>query len=153
MSRGHIIYGALVLALMVSACRGDRDDLATHEHDLEERLLAPCCWQQTLADHESPVATALRAEIHERLARREPAASIEGDLVRRYGTKIRALSEGGDPRWLIGVIAVGASLLALVAIGSFVRRRRVPHVVAPSSPGLFDDEYEERLDDELLAVD
>jgi cytochrome c-type biogenesis protein CcmH/NrfF len=154
MSRRHIIHGALVLALvLVGACRGDRADLATHQHDLEDRLLSPCCWRQTLADHESPAATALRAEIRERLARREPAASIEGDLVRRYGNKIRALSDGGDPRWLIGVIAVGASVLALVAIGAFVRRRRVPHVAAPSSEGLFDDEYAERLDDELLALD
>jgi cytochrome c-type biogenesis protein CcmH/NrfF len=154
MSRRHNIYCALVLAsMLVSACRAAGDDLATHQHDLEERLLSPCCWKQTLADHQSPVATALRAEIHQRLAR-ETAASIEGDLVHRYGDKIRALPEGGDPRWIIGVTLVGASVLGLLAIGAFVRRRRVPDVAAPSSGALLlEGEYAERLDEELLAVD
>jgi cytochrome c-type biogenesis protein CcmH len=139
--------------MLVGACSGGRDELATHQHELEQRLLAPCCWRQPLGDHESPVATALRAEIRDRLARRETTASIEGDLVRRYGAKIRALPEGGDPRWIIGATAAGASVLALVAIGWFVRRSRVPLGAPLSSEALFEGEYAERLDDELLALD
>lgn len=150
----HIIYGALALALvLVSACGGGRDELATQQHDLEQRLLAPCCWRQSLADHESPAATALRTEIRDRLARREAPPSIEGDLVRRYGDQIRALPPGEDPRWIVGATAAGASVIALVAIGWFVRRRRVPHDASPSTETFFDGEYAERLDDELLAVD
>jgi cytochrome c-type biogenesis protein CcmH len=143
---------ALVLVL-VGACSGGRDELAAHQHELEQRLLAPCCWRQTLGDHESPVAAALRAEIRDRLARRETAASIEDDLVRRHGEKIRALPEGGDPRWIIGATAAGASVLGLVAIGWFVRRRRVPRGAPPSSETPFEGAYAERLDDELLAID
>jgi cytochrome c-type biogenesis protein CcmH/NrfF len=154
MFRRHVTHIALALALvLVSACSGGRDDLATQQHELENRLLSPCCWRQPLADHESPVATALRAEIHERLARRETAASIEDDLVRRYGDKIRALPKGGDPRWMIGATAAGGSVLALLAIGWFVRRRRVPFSASLSSETVFEGEYAEQLDDELLAVD
>ena len=49
-------------------------------------------------------------------SRREAPASIEDDFVRRYGDKIRALPEGGDPRWIVGTAAAGAAMLALVAI-------------------------------------
>ncbi|MBS1123612.1 MAG: uncharacterized protein H6Q90_5840 [Deltaproteobacteria bacterium] len=144
---------ALALVLFIGACSGGGDELATQTHELEQRLLAPCCWRQTLGDHESPIATALRAEIRDRLAHREAAASIEDDLVRRYGAKIRAVPEGSDPRWMIGAIAGGAGLLGLVALGWFVRRRRVPRIDPVSSATVFEGEYAERLDDELLAVD
>ncbi|MBL0217411.1 MAG: cytochrome c-type biogenesis protein CcmH [Myxococcales bacterium] len=154
MFRRHATQMALALVLViVSACSGGRDDLATQQHDLEERLLSPCCWRQPLADHESPVATALRAEIRERLARRETAASIEDDLVHRYGEKIRAVPAGGDPRWIIGATAAGASVLALLAIGWFVRRRRIPCSRPLASEPPLDEAYAERLDDELLAID
>ena len=154
MSTRHIIHCALALLLvLLGACTPGKDELARHQHELEERLLSPCCWRQTLADHESPVATALRTEIHERLARREPPASIEGELVRRYGDKIRALPEGGDPRWIVGATAVGAFIIALGGIGWLVQRRRPPAEAALPSEALFEGEYAERLDDELLAVD
>jgi cytochrome c-type biogenesis protein CcmH/NrfF len=154
MSSRYIIHCALALVLaLLGACTAGKDELARHQHELEERLLSPCCWRQTLADHESPVATALRTEIHDRLARREPPASIEGELVRRYGDKIRALPEGGDPRWIIGAIAVGGSIIALGVIGLLVQRRRTPVEAALPGEALFEGEYAERLDDELLAVD
>jgi cytochrome c-type biogenesis protein CcmH/NrfF len=154
MSRRHFICAAVVIALaFASGCSGN-DEPATHQHDLEERLLSPCCWRQTLADHESPLATALRAEIHDRLARREPTTSIEADLVRRYGDKIRALPEGRDPRWIIGTAAGGGAVLGLLALVWFVRRRRAPREEAPVwSEAVFEGEYAERLDDELLAHD
>jgi len=150
----HLTQLAFVVALgLVGACSERRDELAMNQHELEERLLSPCCWRQSLADHESPAATALRAEIHERLVRRETAASIEDDLVRRYGPRIRAVPEDGDPRWIIGATAIGGSVLALLVIGRLVRRRHTPDVAPPSSAVELEDEYAERLDDELLAVD
>jgi len=153
-ARGSRRRASIVLALaLITACSEDRDQLASHQHELEQRLLAPCCWRQSLADHESPVATALRTEIRERLARRETPAAIEDDLVQRYGDKIRALPEGSDPRWIVGTIASGAVLLALVGLGWFVRRRRAPRRAPLTNEALFEGEYAERLDDELLAVD
>ena len=142
---------ALAFALLAGAC-GRRDDPASQERELERRLLAPCCWRQTLADHASPSAEALRREIRTRIAAGEPTASIEAELVRRYGPEIRALPEGGDPTWIIAAIAVGASALALVALGWFVRRRRVSVAAAPIG-NLAWTEYDDRLDDELRDVD
>ena len=126
-------------------------------HELESRLVAPCCWVQTLDIHESELATALRAEIAQRLQRGEAASAIEDDLAARYGERIRAVPRGQDPRRLIPAVigaAMGATLLGvLVALRRWMRRERA--AVAPLTPvdvpGA--DEYEQRLDDELARLD
>ena len=135
-------------------CRAD-EGRASLQRDLERRLLAPCCWRQTLEDHTSPTASTLRAEIGQRLAAGEDVASIEAELVERHGERIRALPEGGDPKWLITAVSGAAAVLGLVGLFGFVRRHRV----APGSPAPLAGEPQPdaylvaRLDDELLDID
>ncbi|MGN6108576.1 MAG: cytochrome c-type biogenesis protein [Kofleriaceae bacterium] len=137
------------------------------ERVLERRLIAPCCWRQTLEDHESPVATSLRAEIRARLAAGEPAAAIELDLVGRYGERVRALPEGRDPKWVIATGTAVASFAGMGVLIGLVRRRRgrTELAAAPAAPGAsaraidgaiddeIDEPYADRLDDELARID
>ncbi|MFN9942632.1 MAG: cytochrome c-type biogenesis protein CcmH, partial [bacterium] len=76
---------------------------------VQRRLLAPCCWNQTLDIHESELATALRAEISDRIRRGEHGDAVERDMVARYGERVRATPRGRDP--LVGIAAA-------VAVGS-----------------------------------
>lgn len=123
---------------------------------LENRLIAPCCWNQTLDIHESEVATALRAEIERRLLSGEAAAAIEDDIVARYGERIRAMPKGREP--LHQLAAVLAAMTALAAGGLFfvVRgwRARVP-AAQPQPPSCERedalDDYDARLDAELRS--
>lgn len=148
----------LVIAVVLAACT-TRDAPADAERALAQRLLAPCCWRETLADHVSPTADEMRAELAARLGAGEAPAAIEESLVRRYGERIRALPAGGDPRWIIGT-AVGTVLVgSLIGIGVFARRRRrraaggTPLRAPSPPPPPEEDTDRERLDDELLAVD
>jgi len=142
---------APVIVLVVVAVVGcvERSDPA---HELEQRLLAPCCWRQTLAEHDSPVATALRREVREQLAAGVSPRQVEDAFVARYGPRIQALGRGDDPRWLIGVV-VGAAMVA-GAVGLVVIGRRRPQRPPPqAAPDLSDDDYATRLDDELAYLD
>lgn len=149
----------LALALVgigaVAGCDRGVDPVTAHAHELERRLLAPCCWRQILEDHDSPVATALRREIRDRIAAGEAAADVERDLVARYGENIRALPEDRDPKWMIAAFGVGAALVGLGVLGAAVRRWR--RASAARSPlGTFAPEpeaYADRLDDELATID
>lgn len=137
------------IVLWLAGCRATSDPVG----DLEDRLLAPCCFRQTLHDHESPIATRLRAEITDRIAAGEHAGDIERDLVARYGEPIRAVPPDGDPRWLIGAVFGVVAVAGLVLLVMSIRRRRstipAPAVIArPEDP---DDT--ERLDDALALVD
>jgi hypothetical protein len=56
-------WPTFVLLSLVLAGRSRTPDPV---EELEDRRFAPCCWRQALRDHESPIATQLRAEISAR---------------------------------------------------------------------------------------
>jgi cytochrome c-type biogenesis protein CcmH len=93
---------AIAVAVLVSkvvdaqAPGPDTSSFVQGEKTLEARLLAPCCWTQTLDTHESEVAHSLRAEIRKRLAAGDNPDAIENDIVARYGERIRAVPKGGS---------------------------------------------------------
>ena len=144
-----MLRGVALLLVLLVGCHEAHDPAG----DLEDRLLAPCCWRQSLRDHESPVATELRSEIRARVAAGETTSAIEADLVGRYGVEIRALPSGKDPRWMIGAV-VGAGVLGgLVVLAVILRRRRPSTAIGTLVPSLEDPDDTDRLDDELARVD
>jgi cytochrome c-type biogenesis protein CcmH len=122
---------------------------------LEGRLLAPCCWNQTLDTHESDLASSLRAEIRGRLQRGEASATIEDDLAARYGERIRAVPKGRDPRTTLAVCVALAMALSAPGLFWLVRRstRRIGRTAVDAVPARERDDYDERLDAELRALD
>lgn len=83
---------------------------------IESKLLAPCCWVQTLDMHESPLASELRLEIRTKLTQHVPAARIEAALVARYGERLWAIPPGHDPRMPLVNIGFGGLGIALAGL-------------------------------------
>jgi cytochrome c-type biogenesis protein CcmH len=128
---------------------------------LEGRLIAPCCWTQTLDIHDSPIADELRSEIRRRLSAGELAGVIEDDFAARYGEKIRAVPRGSDPRTAIpSILAFGMLATALMLLWAglrWVKRNAEPaanSAMLTSAPGdSTDSKYDDQLDAELKAPD
>ncbi len=57
---------------------------------LEQSLVAPCCWNQTMAAHQSPTVDSMKKAIRYRLAEGESPESILESFVEEYGTRILA---------------------------------------------------------------
>ncbi|MBK8170813.1 MAG: cytochrome c-type biogenesis protein CcmH [Sandaracinaceae bacterium] len=151
-----VVLGAL--AACESGSRSDSEVRADRALALEIRLLAPCCWVQTLDVHESAEASSLRAEIRTRLARGESAAAIEDDFADRFGERIRAVPKGREPRNAVPEI-VGIAML-VSALGIFLlarvwtRRTRAEDRVADDGAiSVPKDAYDDQLDDELRRID
>lgn len=89
---------------------------ASAARQVYERLIAPCCWTQTLDIHDSDVATELRVEIVHRLRQGEPPAAIESDLAGRYGERIRAVPAGRDPRQTMALVVFAVLVLGLLML-------------------------------------
>jgi len=132
------------------------------ERAIQGRLIAPCCWNQTLDSHESPLADQLRAEIRTRLRGGESAAAIEADIVSRYGDRVRAVPHNHDTRGSVPLM-VGAAMLASVLLLArlalrWVRRGNAPapEAAAPAQSAAdarTRDDYDARVDDELARLD
>ncbi|MGK4006279.1 cytochrome c-type biogenesis protein CcmH [Sorangium sp. So ce1036] len=162
---------AALAAVLVGVALSDRAEPATSgqaaaeladstpapgERALAARLLAPCCWDQTLDVHESEVTRDLRREIRGRLRGGESADTIELDLVARHGERIRAAPSAG----ILGKVALGLmSGIAVTFLGVFALLRSWRRSAAqPASSSLAistaaRDEYDERLDNELRERD
>lgn len=128
---------------------------APGEARLEARLMAPCCWLQTLDVHSSPLSTELRAEIRTRLLAGESPDTIEDDLVARYGERIRAVAKGHEPGGPIPILVGVGMVVSAAALLAMIRRwRRASVARAPVPPaGGADDRYDRILDEELRALD
>lgn len=156
--RSGLLVTLLALAVIgLGACH--RRTLDDEAKALDQRLMSPCCWKQTIADHDSPTAHELRGEIRRRLQTGEAPDAIEASFIERYGPRIRALGEGGgDPRGSIG-LATGIATLAglgLVAVitARLVRRGRTAATpTAPTAAAADDARAADRLDDELAATE
>ncbi len=74
---------------------------------LEGKLLAPCCWTQTIDIHGSEAALELRREIRRRLLAGESSDAIEASIVQRFGPRILAVPPGSPLKNVAAVMALG----------------------------------------------
>ncbi len=83
---------------------------------LYRTFMAPCCWRENLAVHQSPAADELRREIQTMIAAGATDERIREDLVARHTARILAMPEGSKGAWLSwtpwGFAAAGVSGIA-----------------------------------------
>jgi cytochrome c-type biogenesis protein CcmH len=125
---------------------------------LEASLLAPCCWNGTLATHDSPLASDLRGEIEARSAGGEATVAIEADLVTRYGDRIRAMPSGGAFTNAI-VIVIDLLIFAIAAMAVSLHRWRQAPAKEEARPAPGEgassrrDHHDDAIDRELASLD
>lgn len=70
---------------------------------LERALLAPCCYQEVVATHNSEEARAVRVEIAEMVAAGRSEREILDYYKQRYGARVLAEPEGAQ-WWIMNVV-------------------------------------------------
>jgi len=101
---------------------------------IEARFVAPCCWHENLAVHDSPAADEMRAEIARLIASGRTETEIVDHYVARYGERI--LREPRGQRWLwltlTPVFVLGCASAQLLRFLSRVKsRNHVQECLAP----------------------
>jgi cytochrome c-type biogenesis protein CcmH len=123
---------------------------------LEGRIMAPCCWTQTIDIHGSEIANDLRREIRRRLRAGESADAIQASFVDRYGDRILAVPPGSPLKAVATLLALsmaGAGAAGFMMLKRW-RRRGVPVGGMPApATGPKDTQLDARLDAELRALD
>ncbi len=126
---------------------------------LEGKILAPCCWNQTIDIHGSEPAMALRREIRRRLRAGESEEAITAVLVERYGARILAVPPGSPLKGVAAVMALGMAGAGFFGFGMLKRWRArgsastgLKSKTAAATPPV-DEKLEARLNAELRALD
>lgn len=125
---------------------------------IEGRLMAPCCWTQTIDIHDSPIALSMRHEIRRRLRNGESADAIQASFVDRYGPKIMAVQDGSHLKNVaigLSVVMGGAGVAVAMMIGRWRKQSAAKDGARPAknAPEPARDQWDEKLDAELKNLD
>ncbi len=128
---------------------------------LEGRIMAPCCWNQTIDIHGSEPAYELRREIRRRLKAGETSDAIEASFVQRYGAKILAVPDTSPLSSVATMLAVAfgaAGVGAYYMLRNWKRRSEAGKKPSKGSGGGSGsgepkrDALDDRLDRELAEI-
>jgi cytochrome c-type biogenesis protein CcmH/NrfF len=109
---------------------------------IESRFMAPCCWHENLAVHNSPVAAEMRAEVAALALNGASEEQIVDRFVSRYGERILAEPRGHTLQVLTAT-PVALTLIALCLLSVRLRRRAVKLTPgAPSPANLPDTDFD-----------
>jgi cytochrome c-type biogenesis protein CcmH len=86
-----------------------------------QKMLAPCCWHESLAVHRSETALALRDEIAGMAKAGMSEDAITKQVIQRYGVRILREPPGQRAKWLYALPVIAAILGALLLV-RFVKR-------------------------------
>jgi cytochrome c-type biogenesis protein CcmH len=132
----------LLRLLFISVILAAQANAQDPSRRIEERFLAPCCWRENLAVHQSPAAEAMRNEIRQLVKSGKTEAEIVDFYVARYGERILREPRGGLSLWLT-LVPVLAVLTGALVVASYIlhSRRKLPKITpAEGLPSLPDVE-------------
>ena len=92
---------------------------------LQEKLIAPCCWTESIVSHRSEIATEMRAEINRMVAEGKSDREILDYYKAKYGPRILMEPEGGLRMWAYAIPVV-AGVAGLILVIWLIRRMLAP---------------------------
>lgn len=153
-SRRRLLLGIAAAALLpprAAAAEVAVDDEAERRaHRIEEALIAPCCFQQTLANHSSPKADEMKRQIRALLATGLSEEEVLARFVAIYGERILAAPTTRGFNLLAWSVPPLALFAAALASFLWLRRRKAVAAAAPQTH--WDPAHVERLRAELAEM-
>ena len=121
---------------------------------IESQLIAPCCFRQTVAEHQSPAAESIKAEVRQMLAAGATEQQVLDSFVHKYGEKILAAPQAHGFNllaYLMPVLGLGSGLIIVVLQLLRWRRAGVPRLGGTPSNGPSADAQGSLLRDQFEA--
>ncbi len=122
------IWLVLLSAALAAVAWGQAKDRV---RALQEKLIAPCCWSESVAAHRSEVAAEMRAEIARMVQEGRSDREILDFYKARYGTRILMEPEGQLRLWAY-TIPAAATVAGLILVVWLIRRMVRPQPESPA---------------------
>jgi cytochrome c-type biogenesis protein CcmH len=152
--RIHAIFLPMML-WAVGVTGADRKQAAEKAREIEDNLIAPCCWTQPVSQHYSEVSEQIRQEVRAMVEAGKSRDEIFDYYVAKYGERILAAPRAKGFNALAYILpwaalALGAGLL--IVLLRKVRSpapARIPDPLPPAS----DSRYNAIIEKELRELD
>ncbi|MHB0981508.1 MAG: cytochrome c-type biogenesis protein [Thermoleophilia bacterium] len=157
-----VVFSFLVLSALPALAESgsltpEQESLAAR---IDGKLIAPCCYTQTIAVHDSQKAQELKMQVRLLIAQGSDEKQILDTFVAQYGEKILAAPRASGFNWLAYLFPALVVLVAMAGVAMLVLRWRdgraelVALPVRPQdNPSGGADPLRQRLEDELSHYD
>jgi cytochrome c-type biogenesis protein CcmH len=116
-----MIRAAFLALLIAVAAPAQSTGQQARIENLENQLLAPCCWSETVAEHRSEIAFQMRDEIAQMVAAGRTDREILDHYKAQYGMRILVEPEGGL-FWVMNIVPVAMLIVGTLAAILILRR-------------------------------
>ena len=151
-----------VPAALLPALESDGGDkLQSLQKEIEHSLVAPCFWNMTVDQHESPASHKVRDKIAELLEQSKTKEEILAYFTAQpqYGERILAAPSqknflGKMAYWLIPIVFIFGGLIAVKTIKSLSKAKsEKPTQYKKVESQLAGDRWEQKVEDDLSELD
>lgn len=123
----------VVFALLTTAGDPAASD-AVRARRIQEQLLAPCCYSESVAEHRSEIALQVRREIDAMIRENKTDREILDFYKQKYGARILVEPEG-TTGFVLSVIPLVVLAAGLVLVAILIRRlRHRTHAASAQTP-------------------
>jgi cytochrome c-type biogenesis protein CcmH len=152
----RILAGFLPLMLWAAMVSGANSKQAAEKaREIEDNLIAPCCWSQPVSQHYSEVSEQIRQEVRAMVDAGKSRDEILDYYVAKYGERILATPRAKGFNALAYILpwaALGLGAALLIAL-LWKRRSPTPALVPDGLPPASDSRYDEIIEKELRDLD
>jgi cytochrome c-type biogenesis protein CcmH len=122
--------------------------------EIEDSLIAPCCWSQPVSQHDSEVAQQIRDEVRSMVAAGKNRDDILDSYVARYGERILVTPRAKGFNALVYVLPWAALPLGAWGLLLILKKLRSPAPApAPAPATLPDSHYASVIEKEMKELD
>ncbi|MBN1568952.1 MAG: cytochrome c-type biogenesis protein CcmH [Acidobacteria bacterium] len=147
--------GAIILAAALPAApsfSAQSTSISEKAREIEDLLIAPCCWTQPVSQHYSEEADAIRKEVREMLAAGKSRDEILDYYVSQYGERILAVPRPRGFYALVFVLPWVALITGAWLLVILLKKLRAP-AAAPAPSPLPDSRYSSVIEKEMKDLE
>jgi cytochrome c-type biogenesis protein CcmH len=120
--------------------------------EIEDHLIAPCCWSQPVSQHDSEIAQQIRNEVSSMVAAGKSRDEILDIYVARYGERILVTPRAKGFNALVYVLPWAALPLGAWILVLLLKKLRAP-ATAPATALSPDSRYTSVIEKEMKELD
>ena len=143
---------AAILLWSVVSFGAETKQAADKAREIEDNLIAPCCWSQPVSEHDSEIAQQIRSEVSDMVAAGKSRDEILNYYVSKYGERILVTPRAKGFNILAYILPWAALLIGAWFLIVLFKKLRSP-VPAPAPPSLPDSHYASVIEKEMKELD